>query len=130
MTRARAFSVSGRLLCGSLTLAVPTSLADERRGRGRGGDIPAGHLPPPGACRIWFPDRPPGHQPPPGPCEALRSRVPRGAQLIYGGGERRRSRDDEREARRWRASRAYREASDADERFSPSPYEESRRRRW
>ncbi|RPI48857.1 MAG: hypothetical protein EHM59_00340 [Betaproteobacteria bacterium] len=24
--------------------------------------IPRGHMPPPGACRIWFPDRPPGQQ--------------------------------------------------------------------
>lgn len=31
-------------------------------------DIPKGHYPPPGECRIWFPDRPAGHQPPPGSC--------------------------------------------------------------
>ena len=24
--------------------------------------IPNGHLPPPGECRIWYPDRPAGHQ--------------------------------------------------------------------
>lgn len=41
-------------------------------------DIPPGHYPPPGQCRIWFPDRPPGHQPPPGNC----SRVPPGAWVI------------------------------------------------
>ena len=35
--------------------------------------IPAGHLPPPGECRVWFPDRPAGHQPPPMSCrEAYR----------------------------------------------------------
>ena len=44
--------------------------------------IPAGHLPPPGSCRIWFPDRPPGHQPPPGSCWELMRWVPRGALLI------------------------------------------------
>jgi hypothetical protein len=33
--------------------------------------VPPGHLPPPGECRIWFPDRPPGHQPPPGACDEL-----------------------------------------------------------
>ena len=44
--------------------------------------VPPGHLPPPGSCRIWFPDRPPGHQPPPGPCEVLRGQVPPGAWLI------------------------------------------------
>jgi hypothetical protein len=30
--------------------------------------IPPGHLPPPGECRVWYPDRPAGHQPPPGRC--------------------------------------------------------------
>jgi hypothetical protein len=44
--------------------------------------IPPGHLPPPGECRIWYPDRPPGHQPPPGDCASLSRRVPLGAWLI------------------------------------------------
>jgi hypothetical protein len=42
-------------------------------------NIPKGHYPPPGECRVWFPDRPAGHQPPPSGCNA---RVPRGAWLI------------------------------------------------
>ena len=46
--------------------------------------IPPGHMPPPGECRIWHPDRPPGHQPPPGDCAALRHRVPPGAFLVRG----------------------------------------------
>jgi hypothetical protein len=46
--------------------------------------VPPGHLPPPGACRIWYPDRPPGHQPPPGDCEELSYRVPHGACLVSG----------------------------------------------
>ncbi|WP_338919555.1 tetratricopeptide repeat protein [Pseudomonas silesiensis] len=46
--------------------------------------IPRGHLPPPGKCRIWFPDRPPGHQPKPGKCKKLRHRVPSGAYLVQG----------------------------------------------
>jgi Ni/Co efflux regulator RcnB len=45
-------------------------------------DIPPGHLPPPGACRVWYPGIPPGHQPPPGPCGRLRHRVPAGAWLM------------------------------------------------
>jgi len=44
--------------------------------------IPPGHLPPPGQCRIWFPERPPGHQPPPAPCSELELAVPPGAWLI------------------------------------------------
>lgn len=44
--------------------------------------IPAGHMPPPGTCRVWYPDRPPGHQPPPGGCGELRHHVPPGAVLL------------------------------------------------
>lgn len=43
-------------------------------------DIPQGHYPPPGECRIWFPDRPAGHQPPP---RKNCSQVPSGAWVIY-----------------------------------------------
>lgn len=46
--------------------------------------IPPGHLPPPGECRIWYPDRPSGHQPPPGDCHALRHQVPPDAFLVRG----------------------------------------------
>lgn len=45
-------------------------------------DIPRGHRPPPGQCRIWFPERAPGKQPPPGDCRQLRQRLPAGAWLI------------------------------------------------
>ena len=45
--------------------------------------IPPGHLPPPGQCRLWYPDRPPGHQPPPERCEHLRYHAPVGAWLIH-----------------------------------------------
>lgn len=45
-------------------------------------NIPKGHYPPPGQCRIWYPDKPPGHQPPPGNCRQLRSSVPPGAWII------------------------------------------------
>jgi hypothetical protein len=46
--------------------------------------IPPGHMPPPGKCRIWYPDLPPGQQPPPGECRDLQYRVPPGAWLIRG----------------------------------------------
>lgn len=41
-------------------------------------NIPAGHYPPPGECRVWFPDRPAGQQPPPTGCD----QVPPGAWVI------------------------------------------------
>jgi hypothetical protein len=41
-------------------------------------------MPPPGECRIWFPDRPPGQQPPPGECYDLEHEVPAGAVLVSG----------------------------------------------
>jgi hypothetical protein len=47
--------------------------------------VPPGHLPPPGECRVWFPDRPPGHQPPPGSCDELSERLPPGTCLVHGG---------------------------------------------
>ncbi len=45
--------------------------------------IPPGHLPPPGSCRIWFPETPPGRQPPPGNCTELSLDIPAGAWLLY-----------------------------------------------
>lgn len=46
--------------------------------------VPAGMLPPPGACRVWYPDRTYTQQPSPGACDELRGEVPAGAYLIRG----------------------------------------------
>lgn len=46
--------------------------------------IPAGHYPPPGACRIWLPELTPGQQDAPGACDDLERQVPPGAYLVYG----------------------------------------------
>lgn len=61
---------------------------DESRGGDRErarspGEVPPGHYPPPGECRIWHVNRPPGQQPPPARCDALVGRVPYGAFLLY-----------------------------------------------
>jgi hypothetical protein len=54
----------------------------EQHGRSR---IPDGHLPPPGECRIWYPDRPAGQQPPPFKCGQGRPRVEPGGWLMTPG---------------------------------------------
>lgn len=47
-------------------------------------DIPPGHRPPPGMCRIWIDNVPPGHQPAPTDCAtAVRTR-PANGRVIYG----------------------------------------------
>jgi hypothetical protein len=50
-------------------------------------DVPPGHLPPPGQCRVWYDGRPPGHQPRATSCrEAERvARRERNARVVYGG---------------------------------------------
>jgi uncharacterized protein len=57
---------------------APTVLP-QRTPEGASVDIPPGHMPPPGSCRVWYPGRPPGQQPPPGDCDVA---VPEGAVLI------------------------------------------------
>jgi len=69
----------GALLTGCAVYAEPAPVY-----RPTAVHVPPGHLPPPGACRIWYPDRPPGHQPPPGPCHVLQYQVPPGAFLVRG----------------------------------------------
>jgi hypothetical protein len=96
-------------LAGLLSFGVGSTFADEgkdesgkgkhrneskeRRGGGPGAyfrqhgytRMPDGHFPPPGECRIWYPDRPAGHQPPPFKCGKGRGRVEPGGWLMTPG---------------------------------------------
>jgi len=47
--------------------------------------VPKGHYPPPGSCKIWYPNRPPGHQPPATSCNNVyRTRLEPGAFILHG----------------------------------------------
>jgi len=47
--------------------------------------VPKDMFPPRGMCRVWFADRVPVNQPPVESCDGIKSRVPAGAYVIYGG---------------------------------------------
>lgn len=47
--------------------------------------IPNGHLPPPGECRVWYPNRPAGQQPPPFKCGQSPDRVEPGGWVFSPG---------------------------------------------
>ena len=47
--------------------------------------VPRGQYPPPGECRVWYPNRPPGQQPPPTSCDRLvGTRLEPGAFILHG----------------------------------------------
>lgn len=68
-----------------------------RRGKSAQG-IPPGHLPPSGACRVWYDGRPPGHQPAPTSCREAEAIAARdwNARVIYGDDRARHGREDGR----------------------------------
>ena len=67
----------------ALALAAPASA--QGRDRDKGSDeVPAGHRPPPGMCRVWVDGVPPVQQPAPTDCRtAIRNRPPNG-RVIFG----------------------------------------------
>ena len=45
-------------------------------------DIPPGHLPPPGQCRVWVPGTPPGRQAKSRSCTRIESSAPAGSYIV------------------------------------------------
>ena len=64
------------------TMAAPIGAQSRAHSQDR---IPPGHMPPPGACRVWYDGIPPGQQPPPMSCrDAERiATSSRAARVIY-----------------------------------------------
>ena len=61
--------------------AVPAFAQSRDRGPD---DVPRGHRPPPGMCRIWLDGVPPGQQPEPTDCATAVRERPAGARVIFG----------------------------------------------
>lgn len=54
------------------------------QGRGRGNDVPPGHRPPPGMCRIWLDGVPAGQQPAPTDCATAVRNRPSNGRVLFG----------------------------------------------
>jgi hypothetical protein len=78
-----------------VSLLVGMALPAAAQSRDRGPDqVPPGHRPPPGMCRIWLDGVPPGQQPEPTDCATAVRERPAGARVIFG--DRRSDDDDDR----------------------------------
>jgi len=77
---------SAPVLAGALdSLNINIGIGGDSGGKGRSAvNVPPGHMPPPGKCRIWYKNRKAGNQPAPGNCNKLKNKVPAGAVLIRG----------------------------------------------
>ncbi|MDX2073773.1 MAG: hypothetical protein SFX19_05335 [Alphaproteobacteria bacterium] len=53
--------------------------------RDDGFNVPENMFPQRGMCRVWFTERPASEQPPVESCNGIKSRVPAGAYIIFGG---------------------------------------------
>lgn len=61
---------------------VPVEMAPGMKGA-RDLSLTPEDVPPPGSCRLWYPDRKPADQPRPGPCDSLTRKVPAGAWVLH-----------------------------------------------
>ena len=76
-------------------------------------NVPPGHRPPPGMCRIWIDGVPPGHQPAPTDCQTAIRNQPPNSRIIWGDNTNRRDRNvyDDRNDRNDRNDRGDRRDS-------------------
>ena len=81
MTPRRRSRLAPTLVAGALALAAPLSAQKPRE---KADDIPPGHRPPPGMCRIWIDDVPPGQQPAPTDCATAVRNRPANGRVIFG----------------------------------------------
>ena len=63
----------------ALRVEVPPGLG----GGARSLDLNPEDAPPPGSCRLWYPDRKRADQPPAGPCASLTRNIPPGAWVLH-----------------------------------------------
>ena len=63
------------------TLGAAPLAAQSPQGRDR---VPAGHMPPPGMCRVWIDGVPPGQQPAPTDCASAVRNRPANGRVIFG----------------------------------------------
>ena len=116
------------VLAGGIGVAAVGASAEAQSRFGRFA-VPPGHMPPPGQCRVWLPDRPPGHQPPPTSCRRAERLADRfGGRVIYGMRDWRGDRWDHSE--RWQ-DRRWRDRWDEDRRWRDrDDGNDDDRRRW
>lgn len=69
----------------AVTLGAAPLAAQSLLGRDRAADrVPAGHMPPPGMCRVWIDGVPPGQQPAPTDCASAVRNRPANGRVIFG----------------------------------------------
>jgi hypothetical protein len=70
----------GAVLVGMMALTAPLSA----QGRDRSNEVPPGHRPPPGMCRIWLDGVPAGQQPAPTDCATAVRNRPANGRVLFG----------------------------------------------
>ena len=104
------------LAAAAAAAALAGTAAADDQGYGPGGyGIPPGHMPPPGACRVWYPGRAPGQQPAPTDCARAQYEAARhGGRVVYGGAPQGSRWDEDRRDRRGDRDRRWERDGDDD----------------